>query len=103
MELYFKDLISKESSLEKLAEDLALLSQGADHFTHAVGAAMPDESRREIFDRLERLKESCRRARDQAIASAQATDRFLRRHPYASLGTVFALGLLLGARFLRRK
>ena len=103
MELYFKDLISEEASLEKLVDDLALVVHGADDLVKAVGASLPEESREEVASRLNRLKESCRRLRDQANAGARATDKFLRRNPYSFLGVTFALGFLLGAKFCRRK
>ena len=38
MELYYKDLISEEASLERLVDDLMLVVQGADQFADASGA-----------------------------------------------------------------
>jgi ElaB/YqjD/DUF883 family membrane-anchored ribosome-binding protein len=94
MELYYKDLISKEASLEKLVDNLMLLVQGADEFAEAAGASLGDESKAEIRTRLQRIKEGCRQIKDQTVAGAQATDRLLRRYPYSSLGFAFAVGLL---------
>jgi ElaB/YqjD/DUF883 family membrane-anchored ribosome-binding protein len=96
MELYFKDLISKESSLEKLVDDLALLVQGADDFAKAVAPNLSEETREEVATRVHRLKESCQRISHQAAAGAQATDQFLKKHRYSALATIFGLGLLLG-------
>jgi len=103
MELYFKDLISKESSLEKLVDDLALLVQGADDFAKAVAPNLSEETREEVATRVNRLKESCQRISRQAAAGAQATDRFLKKHRYSALAAIFGLGLLLGTGARRKK
>ena len=96
MELYYKDLISKDASLEKLVDDLMLLVQGANEFAEANGTSLPPESKQELTSRLERLKRSCARLKDQTVAGARATDKLLRRYPYSALGFSFALGLLAG-------
>src|SRR4051794_40157168 len=100
MELYFKDLISDEASLEKLAEDLTL---GADHFAQSIGAGMSEQSRREVASRLDRLKDSCDRLKENAVAGAQATDRLLRENPYWTVGIVAAGALLVGWKLGGRK
>jgi ElaB/YqjD/DUF883 family membrane-anchored ribosome-binding protein len=94
MELYYKDLISKEASLEKLVDDLMLVVQGANEFAEAAGANMPRSKREEIRTRLERIKEGCNKIKAQAIASAVATDKLLRKYPYSSVGFAFAIGVL---------
>jgi ElaB/YqjD/DUF883 family membrane-anchored ribosome-binding protein len=103
MEVYFRDLISEEKSLDKLVDDLALVVQGVDDFARAVGANLSPQSREELAGRLDRLKEKCRCLKEQAIAGARATDKLLREHPYWSLAAVFSLGLVLGATFCRRR
>jgi ElaB/YqjD/DUF883 family membrane-anchored ribosome-binding protein len=90
MELYYKDLISKEASLEKLVDDLMLLVQGANEFAEANGTSIPPESKEELTTRLERLKRSCARLKEQTVAGARATDKLLRRYPYSALD--FPLG-----------
>jgi ElaB/YqjD/DUF883 family membrane-anchored ribosome-binding protein len=106
MELYFKDLISEEASLEKLVEDLSLLVHGADDYAKAVSAKLPEQSRVELANRLDGLKARCQRLKDQVVTGARATDRILRANPYASvgvgIGAGIGLGLLLGALFWRR-
>jgi ElaB/YqjD/DUF883 family membrane-anchored ribosome-binding protein len=97
MELYYKDLISEEASLEKLVDDLMRVVQGADALVEAAGAKLAPERRAEIATRLGRLKESCRRVKRQAIRSALATDKLVHRYPYSFLGFAFALGLLTAA------
>ena len=37
MELYYRDLISKDASLEKLVDNLMLVVQGAEEFAEATG------------------------------------------------------------------
>lgn len=103
MELYFKDLISEEASLEKLVDDLARVVQGADDFASAVGSNLPETNRKEVSDRLKHLKHQCHRLKQQTLAGAQATDKWLRKYPYSSLALTFAVGLLIGARACRRK
>jgi ElaB/YqjD/DUF883 family membrane-anchored ribosome-binding protein len=101
MELYYKDLISEEASLEKLVDDLMLVVQGADEFVQAAGATLAGPQKEEITTRLHRLKEGCKRIESQAVASALAVDKVMRQYPYSSLGFAFALGLLAG-RCLKR-
>jgi ElaB/YqjD/DUF883 family membrane-anchored ribosome-binding protein len=103
MELYYKDLISEDASLERLVDDLMLVVQGANEFAEAAGATLPQIKREEIHTHLQRLKESCRRIKEQAVAGAVATDKVLREHPYSSLGIAFACGLLTGTLFCRKR
>ena len=103
MELYYKDLISEDASLEKLVDDLMLIVQGANEFAEAAGANLPQIKREELHTHLQRLKDSCRRIKEQAVAGALATDKVLRKHPYSSLGIAFACGLLTGTLFTRKR
>jgi len=91
MELYYKDLISEEASLERLVYDLMLVVQGADQFADASGA-LSGPKKEEIRSRLHQLKEHCLELKQRAVATAQATDKALRHHPYSSIGLAFALG-----------
>src|SRR5436309_507448 len=103
MELYYKDLISEDGSLEELVDELMLLVQGADEFAQAAGAHLPPERKEEIRTRLERLKESCHRVKGQAVTGARATDKWLRENPYSAIGLAFGLGLLAGAVVTRKR
>jgi ElaB/YqjD/DUF883 family membrane-anchored ribosome-binding protein len=96
MELYYKDLISEDASLEKLVDDLLLVVQGTDAFVQAAGAALPESHKEEITSRLKRLKESCQRVKQHAVQSALATDKVLRQYPYSFAGFAFAFGVLAG-------
>jgi ElaB/YqjD/DUF883 family membrane-anchored ribosome-binding protein len=101
MELYYKDLISKEASLENLVDNLMLVVQGADEFAQAAGATAAGEKRKEIVERLHKLKEGCRKIKAQTKATALATDKVIRQYPYSSTGFAFGFGLLLGVLLMR--
>ncbi|HEV2209477.1 MAG TPA: hypothetical protein VG167_11915 [Verrucomicrobiae bacterium] len=102
MELYFRDLISEDASLDKLVDDLMLVVQGAEEFVEAAGAGLPKEHKEEIASRLQRLKEGCRQIKRQTVRTALATDKVLRQYPYSSAGFAFAAGLLFGVWLKRR-
>src|ERR1044071_7290710 len=79
MELYYKDLISEDASLEKLVDDLMLVVQGAEEFAQAAGANLSGERKLEITSRLARLKEACRNVKEHTRATALAADKVLRQ------------------------
>ena len=102
MELYYRDLISSDASLDKLVDDLMRVVQGANDLADAVGANLDPETRRELTTRLERLKGRCAQLRRQARKTAVAVDKVIHRHPYSSAGFGFAIGVLVGALVRRR-
>lgn len=95
MELYFKDLISKEESLEDLVENLMKVVQGAEEFADSNGANLKG-AKEELINRLAHLKEHCQRLSEYTAGRARAADKIMRRHPYSSLGFAFAAGLVVG-------
>lgn len=103
MELYYKDLISKESSLETLVDNLMLVVQGAEEFAQAAGANLPASERAEITSRLQQLKTGYQHLRRHAVDGALAADKLMRRYPYSTAGFAFAMGLLLASAFCRRR
>ncbi len=103
MELYYKDLISEDTSLEGLVDNLMLVVQGADEFAQASSVHLGAESREEICTRLQRLKDTCAQVKGQAVAAALATDKVMRQYPYSCAGFAFALGLLAGVLIRRRR
>ncbi len=103
MELYYKDLISEEASLEKLVDDLMLVVQGADEFVQAAGSTLPQHQKAAITSRLEQLKHGCRRVQQDAKAAALAVHKVLRQYPYSFAGAAFAVGLLAGVWLARRQ
>lgn len=96
MEVYFKDLISDEASLERLVEELTLVVHGADDLVQSLEANLPPDSRAEIFSRLDRLKQNCIRVRDEIVLRAKQTDKAVRANPYIALGIATLAGLLIG-------
>ncbi len=94
MELYYKDLISEEASLEQLVDELTLAVQGADEL--GASTALDPRRKQEILSRLQRIKHSYLHMRNQAVATARATDKMLRRSPYSSVGAAFLVGLVVG-------
>jgi ElaB/YqjD/DUF883 family membrane-anchored ribosome-binding protein len=102
MEVYFKELISKEASLEKLVDDLERVVQGTDDLAKSIGVnlAAPHD---EIGRRLQTLKDKCQRLKLGIVAQAQATDRLVRNNPYSFMAGAAVLGLVMGARLGSRK
>jgi len=103
MEVYYKDLISEENTLEKLVDDLMRVVQGAEEFAQAAGASLPVHTRQEITSRLAKLKESCLNIKRRTVETAQAADKTLREYPYSAIGFGFAFGLLLGALLVKKR
>jgi ElaB/YqjD/DUF883 family membrane-anchored ribosome-binding protein len=96
MEVYYKDLISEDATLDKLVDDLVLLVQGANEFADAAGVRLGSIQGEELRTRLERLKEGCVQVSEHVAASARATDKLLRHYPYSFAGLAFAIGLAAG-------
>ena len=100
MEVYFKELISKEASLDKIVDDLERVVQGADDLAKSLGPHLAE--RQDIAQRVHRLKQKCARINREIVESAQATDRFVRKNPYSFIAGAALLGMLLGVRLSRR-
>ena len=94
MELYYKDLISEDASLEKLVDNLMLVVQGADELAQAAGTGLAPMDKEEITTGLQRIKSGYRRLEQHALAGAQAADKLMRHYPYSAAGFAFALGML---------
>jgi ElaB/YqjD/DUF883 family membrane-anchored ribosome-binding protein len=101
MEVYFKELISKETSLDKIVDDLERVVQGADDLAKSLGTKLAE--RPELAERVEQLKKTCRRINENIVEGAQATDRFVRRNPYSFVGAAALLGLWVGFGLSRKK
>jgi ElaB/YqjD/DUF883 family membrane-anchored ribosome-binding protein len=102
MELYYKDLISEDASLEKLVDDLMLVVQGAEGLTEA-SADLPLEKKEQLASHLNRMKSTCAQLKARVSAGAQATDKVLRQYPYSFAGVAFVTGLLAGILVARRR
>ena len=101
MEVYFKDLISEEASLERLVDDLSRVVQGVDDLAKAIGVNLAEPSHSEVAHRLSHLKEKCQAMKLQVIEKARATDRMVRENPYPTLAIAFVVGLLAGLKIRR--
>jgi ElaB/YqjD/DUF883 family membrane-anchored ribosome-binding protein len=59
-----------------------------------------DNEKNELRSKLEavteRAKEVCKNLQEQTVATAKATDKAVRDHPYQSIGIAFGVGLLIG-------
>lgn len=102
MEVYFKELISKEASLEKLVEDLERVVQGADNFAKTLSMSLA-EPRPEVARRIEQLKARCENIKQQIVGRAQATDRLVRKHPYSFVAGAAVIGMVVGYGLRGRK
>lgn len=101
MEVYFKELISKEASLEKIVDDLERVVQGVDDFAKSIGPNVADYPHTEIAQRLQRIKQTCQRMNREIVSGAQATDRAVRANPYPFLWGALLVGIFAGARLSR--
>lgn len=101
MEVYFKELISKEAALEKLVDDLEKVVRGTDDFARSLGESLYEPGS-EIARRLRHLKEKCQSLKLEIIERAQATDRLVRNNPYSFVAAAALVGLAAGLT-LRRK
>jgi ElaB/YqjD/DUF883 family membrane-anchored ribosome-binding protein len=103
MEVYFKDLISEDGSLEKLVDDLEDVVQGAHHFAATVAPSLPEPSQAELNSHLARLKENYQRFKQHASDSVKATDHAVRKNPYWTIGAALLVGLAIGAKLRGRR
>ena len=101
MEVYFKELISKDSSLDKLVDDLERVVQGADDLAKSLGPKLVEHP--DLAQRVQKLREGCERINQEIIERAQATDRLVRKYPYSFIGGAVLLGMLVGAKLGSRK
>ena len=101
MEVYFKQLISKDSSLDKLVDDLERVVQGADDLAKSLGPKLAEHP--DLAQRVQKLREGCERINEEIIERARATDKFVRNNPYYFIGGAALVGLLLGAKLGSRK
>jgi ElaB/YqjD/DUF883 family membrane-anchored ribosome-binding protein len=101
MEVYFRELISKDASLDQLIDNLERVVQGADDIAKSFGKKLAEHP--DIAERLHRLKERCQRINHELVEGAHATDRFVRRNPYPFMAAAVLLGILAGYGLSTRK
>jgi len=92
-------------TLDKLVQDFKVVMQDAENLLKA-SASETGERAREARTRLAASLESARanlqKAKEKAVAGAEAADQAIREHPYQSIGVAFGVGLLLGVLVTRR-
>jgi len=103
MEVYYKDLISKDASLEKLVDELAMVVQGAGEFVEEAASHFPEERKAELKSRLQRLMKHCRQLKRRATGGARVADRAIRLNPYLAVGCALGAGLLAGTLMTRKR
>jgi ElaB/YqjD/DUF883 family membrane-anchored ribosome-binding protein len=85
--------------MHSLAEDARALL----HATSEVAGDKVTEARNRLSAALDRSKELYGDARERAIATAKAGDKFVRGNPYAALGIAVGVGALVGFILGRRR
>lgn len=96
---------SSEASRDKIVADFKTLMRDAEDLMKATAGDLGDkakEARDRLTVALDRAKDSCSGLEEKAAASAKATDKVIRQHPYQSLGVAFGVGLLIGVLVNRR-
>ncbi len=93
------DKALNEVSKEKIKNDLKVLVHDAEDLMRVTANDLGEkarEARAKLSETLEAAKATCKRLEERTIATAKATDRVIREHPYQSIGIAFGLGLLIG-------
>jgi ElaB/YqjD/DUF883 family membrane-anchored ribosome-binding protein len=97
MEVFFNNLVTDESTTDKLLHDLSMAEEGAEELFEAEGKNLTAQSKEKFLTGVEKVKAACRNLQSKASSGAKAADRAVREHPYSVAGVAFGLGLLLGA------
>ncbi len=94
-----------ESSTERLLQDLRTVVRDGEELLKAGAQDLSERgmaARERLAAALEVAKETRRKLEQRARAGAQATDLYIRDHPYQSLGVAFGVGMLIGILLNRR-
>ncbi len=88
-----------EVTMRKLVQDFKVVLQDAESLAKATAGELGEkikDARARLAASMESAKASCSTWEEKCQASAQATDKIIREHPYESIGIAFGVGLLLG-------
>jgi len=96
MEVYFGNLTTDRSDLDKLAEEMETLVQNAEELVLTSGAKLAAPERKRLAELLAQLKSSAARYKLQAVDGFKVTDKVVREYPYQSAGVALVVGLLVG-------
>jgi ElaB/YqjD/DUF883 family membrane-anchored ribosome-binding protein len=107
METVFENMEQARSDVprEKVKEDLRGLVRDAEELLKATAGDMSEKAkaaRSRLGEALERAKATCAKLEEKTIATAKATDKVIREHPYESIGVAFGIGLLIGVLVTRK-
>jgi len=94
-----------EESTERLLQDLKAVVHDGEQLLRAGASELSERgqaARERLAAALEVAKETGRRLQERTMASAKATDNFIRENPYQSIGVAFGIGLLVGVLVNRR-
>jgi ElaB/YqjD/DUF883 family membrane-anchored ribosome-binding protein len=83
----------------QLARDLKAVVRDAEELMKATAGQAGEkltEMRSRLAAALESAKGTCHKLEEKTVATAKATDRCIREHPYESIGVAFGVGLLIG-------
>ena len=92
-------------STDRIVSDLKTVAHDAEDLLKASAGEVTEkgrEARARLAAALERAKDACERLEEKAIASAKATDKVIRDHPYQSIGVAFGIGVLIGVLVTRK-
>ncbi len=90
---------------DKLVGDLKTVVKDAQELMDATASqsgAEVSQVRRRLAAALDSAKATCQRLEEKTIATAKATDRVIRDHPYESIGVAFGVGILVGVLIARK-
>ena len=96
---------STEATREKVVADFKALMRDAEDLMKVTADDLGEkakEARERLTEAISKAKDSCAGLEEKAAASAKATDKVIREHPYQSLGVAFGVGLLIGVLINRR-
>jgi len=88
-----------EQSTERLLQDLKAVVRDGEELLKAGAQDLSERgmaARERLAAALEVAKETRLKLEERAKASARATDRLIREHPYQAVGTAFGIGLVIG-------
>src|SRR5690242_16309415 len=93
------DIAEPEVNMSKLVADFKVVMADAEAMLKATAGELGDkarDARTRLAASLQSARAGLHRVEETALASAKATDKLIREHPYQSLGVSFAAGLLIG-------
>lgn len=79
---------------DKLLHDLNVLGENTEELFRASEGKLAEKSKEKFLSGLERVKGTCRRLQEQTAASGGSAA--IKDFPYATMGIVFGLGMLMG-------